>query len=73
VKGSSCDNETICSYLFTDIQSFRQNYRVVFGDWQTGLGETAPTDVKDLAERMCSKQFRAYCKDVPSSPGCSGR
>jgi hypothetical protein len=71
VKGSYCDETTVCAYLFTDIQSFRQNYRPVFDQWQTQLGETAQADVGELAETICSKEFATYCKEVPGSPGCS--
>jgi hypothetical protein len=70
VNRSYCDATTVCSYLFIDIQTFRQNYRPILDQWQAQLGETAPTDISELAEKSCSIQFLAYCKEVPASPDC---
>ncbi len=70
VKTSHCHPETVCSYLFDDIQAYRENYRSLLEDWKENLGDKAPTQVADLVENSCSQQFIAYCQEFPTSQYC---
>jgi hypothetical protein len=73
VRVSNCDSKTICSYLFDDIQSFRDTYRPLLESWTTDLGETDDRTVGVLAEQACRPQFQQYCREVPASPYCHAK
>lgn len=73
VQVSDCDRNTVCSYFFEDVQSFRENYRPLLPRWSRDFGEHAAEVVSALAEKECVNQFRNYCERVPVSLYCSPR
>lgn len=71
VHTGRCDRETACNYFFTDMQSFRENYRALLDGWTQSIGETAPGELSLLVEQKCDDKFAQYCKKMPSSSYCT--
>jgi hypothetical protein len=67
VRAGLCDADTICRFMFDDIQGFRETYRgLLEGEFlNEGRGDAAY-----LAEKDCTKQFREYCQRVSNSSYC---
>jgi hypothetical protein len=71
VHARRCDRETVCNYFFTDMQSFRENYRALLEGWTQSIGETAPRELSLLVQQDCTDKFTEYCKKKPGSPYCT--
>jgi hypothetical protein len=62
-----CNADTLCRFMFDDIQSFRETYR---GLLEQEFKADSNGEVARFAENTCKQQFGTYCRQVPASPYC---
>lgn len=69
-EAEHCHAETVCQYLFNDIQDYRENYGVFLKDTMKELGDNAPKQIERFVSGQCPQQMAKHCREYSESSYC---